>query len=74
MAEPNETATLFTDVKLPTSLTQQDMAKLNGGFELTIRADAIQTENLGEGVDTAAKAFAAANWGNYVNTAPVPVA
>lgn len=72
--KPNETAALFTDVKLPTSLTQQDMAKLNGGFELTIRADAIQTENLGEGVDTAAKAFAAANWGNYVNTAPVPAA
>lgn len=69
--EPGQSETLFTHVKLPTSLTQQQMAKLNGGFELNIRADAIQTENLGEGVDTAAKAFAAANWGNYVNTAPV---
>lgn len=68
---PDETVTLFTHVKLPTSLTQQQMAKLNGGFELTIRADAIQTENLGEGVDTAKEAFAAANWGNPVNTAPV---
>lgn len=63
--------TLFTHVQLPTSLTQQQMAKLNGSFELTIRADAIQTENLGEGVDTAQEAFAAANWGNPVNAAPV---
>ncbi len=69
--KPAETATLFTHVQLPTSLTQQQMAKLNGGFELNIRADAIQTENLGDGVDTATEAFAAANWGNYVNTAPV---
>jgi predicted ribosomally synthesized peptide with SipW-like signal peptide len=69
--KPDETVALFTDVKLPTSLTQQEMAELNGGFELTIRADAIQTENLGDGVDTAQEAFAAANWGNYVNTAPV---
>ena len=68
---PTKTATLFTNVKIPTFLTQEDMAKLGGGFELTIRADAIQTENLGDGVDTAAEAFAAANWGNYVNTAPV---
>lgn len=68
---PDETVALFTRVKLPTSLTQQQMAKLNGSFDLTIRADAIQTENLGEGVDTAQEAFAAANWGNPVNTAPV---
>lgn len=70
--KPDETVALFTDVKLPTSLTQQQMAKLNGGFELTIRADAIQTENLGDGVDTAQEAFAAANWGNYVNAEPQP--
>lgn len=69
---PEETVELFTHVQLPTSLTQEQMAKLNGGFELSIRADAIQTENLGEGVDTAAEAFAAANWGNYVNTEPQP--
>lgn len=64
--------TLFTHVQFPTSLTQQQMAELDGGFELNIRADAIQTENLGDGVDTAAEAFAAANWGNYVNTKPQP--
>jgi len=70
--EPNAVS-LFTHVQFPTSLTQEDMAKLDGGFEMNIRADAIQTENLGAGVDTAAEAFAAANWGNYVNTAPVPL-
>lgn len=69
---PEATAELFTNVVIPTHLTQEDMAKLGGGFELNIRADAIQTENLGEGVDTAAKAFAAANWGNYVNAEPQP--
>ena len=69
---PEETVELFTNVVIPTHLTQEDMAKLGGGFELSIRADAIQTENLGEGVDTAAEAFAAANWGNYVNDEPQP--
>lgn len=71
--EPGEAnaVTLFTHVQIPTSLTQQDMAKLAGGFELNIRADAIQTENLGEGVDTAKEAFAVVNWGNPANTAPV---
>lgn len=70
---PDATAVLFTDVKIPTSLTQQQMAMLDGGFDLTIRADAIQTENLGDGVDTAEEAFAAVNWENYADTAPVPV-
>lgn len=67
---PGTTAELFTNVVIPTHLTQADMAKLGGAFELDIRADAIQTENLGDGVDTAAEAFAAANWGNYENDKP----
>ena len=69
---PTETAELFTNVVIPTHLTQEDMAKLGGSFDLTIRADAIQTENLGDHVDTAAEAFAAANWGNPANTEPQP--
>ena len=69
---PAETVSLFTHVKLPTSLTQEQMAKLNGSFELNIRADAIQTENLGDGVTTAQQAFAVANWGSYENTEPQP--
>ena len=70
--KPGETAVLFDGVKLPTTLTQEDLAKLNGGFDLTIRADAIQTENLGDGVVTAQQAFAVANWGSIANTKPQP--
>ena len=69
---PAEQVSLFTHVQIPTHLTQEDMAKLNGGFELTIRADAIQTENLGDGVTTAKQAFAVANWGSYEHTEPQP--
>lgn len=65
---PTETEVLFTSVKIPTHLTQEDMAKLNGSFDLHIRADAIQTENLN--ATTAQQAFANAKWGNYVNTKP----
>ena len=67
---PTATAQLFSGVVIPSHLTQEDMAKLGGSFELTLRADALQTENLGDGVDTAEEAFAAVNWGNYINTEP----
>ena len=66
---PGATEVLFTDVQLPTSLTQEQMARMNGEFDLNIRVDAIQTENLGDGVDTAQEAFAAANW-DYAYTEP----
>ena len=69
---PTETATLFTNVVIPTHLDQADMAKLGGSFELTIRADALQTENLGDGVSDAKTAFQVVNWGNPANTAPQP--
>jgi len=64
-----EEVSLFTHVQIPSFLTQEDMAKLDGGFDLTIRADAIQTENLGADAKTS---FAMENWGNYVNTEPQP--
>ncbi|MBR2080290.1 MAG: hypothetical protein IJ980_01475 [Oscillospiraceae bacterium] len=56
---------LFTDVKMPEQLTQADMAELadasgNIQFDLEIRADAIQTEGLGDAVENAATAFEAA--------------
>lgn len=60
---PATSETLFTHVVIPTSLTQAQMAKLDGGFELKVKADAIQTENLGDGVDTAKEAFEAVKWG-----------
>ena len=70
--EPTDVVTLFTNVKIPTHLTQEDMAKLNGSFDLTIRADAVQTENLGDGVNDAKTAFAVVKWGNIDNTKPQP--
>lgn len=54
---PDATAVLFTAVKIPSELTQNDMVFIGGGFELTIVAEAVQTENLGDGVDTAYEAF-----------------
>lgn len=63
---PGEMEVLFTGVKLPEQMTQADAATLLDGtdveFDITIRADAIQTEGLGDGIDTAQKAFNAANW------------
>ena len=49
---------LFESVTIPSHLTQEDMVFIGGGFELSIVAEAVQTENLGEGVDTAQEAFA----------------
>lgn len=57
--EPGHEAYLFTHVQIPGALTQNDMVFVGGGFEIDIKADAVQTENLGEGVDTAYEAFAA---------------
>ncbi|MBE6978640.1 MAG: hypothetical protein E7438_08475 [Ruminococcaceae bacterium] len=47
---PKATACLFTNVTIPTELTREDMVFVGGRFELTILAEAVQTENLG--VDT----------------------
>lgn len=55
--EPGQTACLFNTVVIPGHLTQNDMAFIGGEFELKIVAQAVQTENLGDGVDTAYEAF-----------------
>ena len=36
--------TLFTDVKIPESLTQAQAAEFDGGFTINVRAQAVQTE------------------------------
>lgn len=64
---PGETAVLFEQVQLPGTLTQQDMATMADAagavqFDITVRADAIQTEGLGAGIDTAQKAFESIGW------------
>lgn len=45
-----DTACLFKTVNIPTHLTQADMVFVGGSFDLTVVADAVQTENLG--IDT----------------------
>ena len=37
---------VFTDIQIPTSLTQEQAAKFAGGFTIDIKADAVQTENV----------------------------
>ena len=54
---PDAKACLFTTVVIPGHLTQNDMTFIGGQFDLTIVAEAVQTENLGDGVDTAYEAF-----------------
>lgn len=71
--KPGDTAMLFKAVQLPGELTQEDIAPLQGGFELTLRADAIQADAIGDyasghgvpGVDTAQEAFSYVGWNSY---------
>jgi len=47
---PDQKACLFNTVVIPKELTREDMVFIGGGFDLTILAEAVQTENLG--IDT----------------------
>lgn len=53
--EPGKTVSLFTNVVIPFQLTQNDLAEVDGSFQLHIVAEAVQTENVG---DNAVEAFA----------------
>lgn len=56
---PGQSAVLFTWVNVPSELTQDDMAMFtDGAFSMDIIGEAVQTENLGDDVDTAQEAFA----------------
>lgn len=57
--------TAFTAVNIPENFVQSDMAY--GTFDIKVNAEAIQTQNLGEDVDTAKEAFAAVDWGVGTN-------
>lgn len=57
---PTADITVFTDIQIPTSLTQQQAAAFDGGFTVDIKADAVQTENVGaEAVAAEDKAWTA---------------
>lgn len=57
--QASEKANLFNTVVIPSQLTQDDLATLDGGFTLTISADAVQADNTG---DSAQDAFAKVGW------------
>ena len=85
---PGSTETLFTAVKLPEHLTQEDMAKLavqdpatgewSIDFDIAVRADAIQTKGIiiDQSITPVAKAtFEGANWTadvSYADRAVLP--
>lgn len=52
--------TLFTDVQIPESLTQAQAAAFKGGFSIDVKAQAVQTRNVGA---NAVEAFATVNMG-----------
>ena len=59
---PGADLTVFTDIQIPTSLTQEQAAAFDGGFTIDIKADAVQTENVGaEAVAAEDKAWTAFN-------------
>lgn len=55
----DQTATLFTEVKIPGEFEQQDMIYENGAFSITVKAEALQAENTGTNAHDAFAAY----WG-----------
>ena len=51
----DQTINVFDSVKIPGNMTQEDAERFNGGFDIDVVADAVQTENVGA---TAVEAFA----------------
>ncbi len=45
--EPDEYANLFTNVHIPEALDRDQAAEMDGGFKITVVAEAVQTENVG---------------------------
>jgi len=57
---PGQTALVFTDVVIPTNLTQVDFAKIaDGDFQVIVKAEALQADNTG---DSAKQAFINVGW------------
>ena len=57
---PDEISNLFKGVVIPEALTREQAAKMDGGFVLSVVADAVQTENVGA---NAVEAFATVGMG-----------
>ena len=56
---PQETAKLFAKVKIDKDFTLEEVESMGKEFNITVKADALQSKNTG---DNAAEAFANVNW------------
>lgn len=61
---PGSEIVLFNNVVIPTTLTQAQAAAFDGGFTINVKAEAVQTENVG--ADAVASTDAAWTAFNYV--------
>ncbi len=55
----DESISVFTGVQIPEAFTQEDMVYGTDGFQIIVKADAIQSENI---ADSAKEAFVTAGW------------
>ena len=60
IVEPGDVINVFNNVKIPTSLTREEAVDFGGNFDITVKAEAVQTENVvPEGTAAADAAWAA---------------
>ena len=52
-AGANGEVTVFKNVTIPTTLTREQAAAFNGGFNVLVAADAVQTQNVGDNASAA---------------------
>ncbi len=62
IVEPGDVINVFNNVKIPTSLTREEAVAFGGNFDITVKAEAVQTENVvPEGTAAADAAWTAFN-------------
>ena len=60
IVKPGDVINVFNNVKIPTSLTREEAVAFGGNFDITVKAEAVQTENVvPEGTAAADAAWAA---------------
>lgn len=46
IVKPGDVINVFNNVKIPTSLTREEAVDFGGNFDITVKAEAVQTENV----------------------------
>ena len=46
IVKPGDVINVFNNVKIPTSLTREEAVAFGGNFDITVKAEAVQTENV----------------------------